>query len=203
MKTKTFFGNLVNTLLWFLLMALLGSLGAGIVHGQKLSIGASLSEMASGSGLGSSVSPQLTINTERQIFSAGINIQSQHGNFTGLRGRYAFICNPQEAMEIFFFYDIASHNRAFLGKQTAAQESFLNPELAGYFDNARIKTIEQHIGFGMNVFVWNSLKMFGAVGVGHYNTMNCKEQNLFLYREKNNCSLMLMAGVKIDIKRIR
>jgi len=203
MKTKTLFGDLINILLWFLLMALLGTFSATIAHGQKLSIGASLSGMVSGSGLGSSVSPQLTLNTERQSLSAGINVQSRHGNFTGLRGRYEFICNPQEAMELFFFYDIASHNRAFLGKQTAAQESFLNPESAGYFDRARIKTIEQHIGFGMNVLVWNSLKVFGAIGAGYYNTMNCEQQNLFQYREATNYSLMLMAGVKIDIKRIK
>lgn len=204
MKTKTLFGNLINILLWFVLMALLGAfMGSSIARAQKLSVGASLSGMVSGSGIGSSLSPQLTLNTERQIFSAGINVQSRHGNFTGLRGRYAFICNPEDVMEIFLFHDVAYHNSACLGNFTVRQEEFLNPESAGYFNTARIKTLEQHLGFGMNVYVTGSLKLFAAIGAGYYDTINCEEQNLFQYREKNNCSLMLMAGVKMDIKRIR
>lgn len=201
MKTKTFFGELVKTLLWFLLMAVLGSLGAGIAHGQKLSVGASLHGIVSGSGLGSSLSPQLAIHTESQLFSAGINFQNRHGNLTGVRGRYEFTFNPEDAQEIFLFYDAAWHNNALLGNFTVRQERFLNPESTGYFTNVRIKTIEQHIGFGMNVYVIGSFKVFGAIGAGYYNTVNCERQNLFQYREKSNFSLMLMAGIKMDIKK--
>jgi hypothetical protein len=158
--------------------------------------------MVSGSGIGLSMSPQLTLNSERHTFSAGINIQNRNNNISGLRGRYLFIMNPEEKIELFLFYDIASHNRAFLGKLTSTVESGLNPEFAGYFNNVRIKTIEQHIGFGMNIYVVGTIKIFGAVGVGYYTTLDCKQQNLFQYRLKDDFSLMLMTGIKIDLKRI-
>lgn len=201
MKTKTLFNELVKTSIWFLLMALLGSFGASIAHGQKLSIGASLNGIVSGSGLGSSLSPQLAIHTESQLFSAGINFQNRHGNLTGVRGRYEFTFNPKDAQEIFLFYDAAWHSNALLGNFTARQESFLNPEFAEYFTNVRVKTLEQHIGFGMNAYVVGSFKVFGAIGAGYYYTMNCERQNVFQYREKGNFSLMLMAGIKMDIKK--
>ncbi len=206
MKTKNLLSSLRKTFsipkIGFLLMVLLFSFGAGIAHGQKLSMGASLSGIVSGSGLGSHLSPQITLSTERNLFSAGINVQTLYGNYSGLRGGYAFTFNPEEASEIFLFYDLAWHNQARLGAYTVKTESFLAPESAGYFDYATIKTLEQHIGFGMNVYVVGSLKMFAAIGAGYYNTISCKEQNVFQYREKNNFSLLLMAGVKINIKRV-
>lgn len=201
MKTKTILCDLVKTATWFFLMALLGTFGASLAYGQQLSIGASLNGFVSGSGLGSSLSPQLTAGTERHLFLAGINFQNRHGNFTGVRSRYEFIFNPSDAQEIFLFYDAAWHHNALLGNFTARQESFLNPEFAGYFTNVRIKTLEQHIGFGMNAYVIGSFKVFGAIGAGYYYTMNCERQNVFQYREKSNFSLMLMTGIKIDIKK--
>lgn len=65
----------------------------------------------------------------------------------------------------------------------------------------RIKTLEQHIGFGMNAYVIGSFKDFGAIGAGYYYTMNCEQQNLFQYRQKGNFSLMLTAGIKMNIKK--
>ena len=207
MKTKTLITNFVKTFTsqntFCLLLAILFAFAAGIAHGQKLSIGASLSGMVSGSGLGSSLSPQLSVNTERQNFSAGINIQDRHSNLSGVRGRYSFILNPDEATEIFLFYDMAYHTDALLGNYTARKESFINPEFSGYYTNARMKTIEQHVGLGLNVLVFGSFKVFGAAGVGFYNTRGIENKFFFQYRELNNCSVMLMAGIKMDLKRIR
>ncbi|MBI4931012.1 MAG: hypothetical protein HY841_09640 [Bacteroidetes bacterium] len=207
MKTKNSLSSLRKTFsipeTGFLLMALLFSFGTGIVHGQKLSIGASLSGIVSGSGLGSSVSPQFTLSAKKHTLSAGINIQSRYGNFSGLRGRYAYTFNLYEPAEVFFFYDVAWHNQARLGTYTVKAESALNPESSLYFNYAEIKTLEQHIGFGMNVRVSGSFKIFGAWGAGYYNTLGFKEQSLFQYREKANFSLLLMAGMKVDIVRVK
>ncbi|MBI3500766.1 MAG: hypothetical protein HY063_03140 [Bacteroidetes bacterium] len=164
-------------------------------------ISASLREMVSGSGIGASVSPQLALNTERQSFSAGINIQNRSNNISGLRGNYSFTINPGDAAEIFLFYDIGWHYNALLGNYVVHQESSLNPEFSDYYAGARIKTLEQHIGFGMNKYITGPLQLFFSAGAGYYTTLNCPQQNLFWFREKNNFSLLLSAGIKINIKR--
>src|ERR1044071_7570578 len=92
-----------NPEFWFLLMAMLCAFGAGIAHGQTTRIGTSLNGMVSGSGLGASLSPQISFNTERNLFGFGINIQNRNNNISGLRGRYEFIFNPDESMEVFLF----------------------------------------------------------------------------------------------------
>ena len=106
-------------------------------------------------------------------------------------------------MEVFLFYDVAYHANAYLGKGVIAWESYLNPEFTGYYKKTMIKTIEQHAGFGVNIFIIGSLKAYGGIGVGYYNTVGNINKTLFRYREPNNCSLMLMAGIKVNIARIK
>lgn len=207
MKTTSFLSNLKKTFkhrtIFFPALTLLFSLGAGSVHGQKVSIGASLSNIISGNGLGASISPQLSLNTTRHNLSLGVNIQDHHGNFTGFRGNYQLILNPSERFDIFLFYDIASHHSAFLGRYAAYMEGQMSPESAGYFDNVKINTIEQHAGFGISVPLFGPLNLFWAAGIGHYTTQSYDPNHAFKYRDNSNCSVILMAGLKMDLVKIR
>ncbi len=168
---------------------------------NKLLIGVSMSGMVSGSGLGHCLSPQLILHNERHSLAVGMNMENPRYNFSGFRGRYEFSFNPGETIEPFLFYDFAWRNKVFLNKQTDAIEDFNTPKSEVYFNTVRLNVIEEHIGLGLNVHVYRSLKIFGAIGAGFYNTLDCDQQNLFKCRENNGFSLLLMIGLKVDLKK--
>jgi hypothetical protein len=196
MKTKNLFSSL----------ALLFSLGSGSMQAQdKIVLGSSVTTSLSGSGVGLCLSPALVLGLGRSSITAGINFQNRNKAFTGIRGKYEFIVNPEDNCELFLLYDAAYHFSAYLDNQTVSFETFINPENANYYNTVKLKTIEQHMGFGVNVRVCNGIKFFGATGIGFYNTLGASKyaMNLFQYRELKSCSFMIMAGIRIDIKKIK
>lgn len=183
--------------------AVLSCFLTGTARGQNLTLGASINSIASGSSFGSSFSPQLSLHNHRHTISAGINVQSRQGNYTGVRGRYEIILNPLERFDIFLFYDVAFHRGALLSKYAASMEGQITPEFAEYYNTVRLNTTEHHGGFGLSIPLMGSLKVYGAAGIGHYTTSRCPSGPVFQYREGSNCSVILMMGLKMDIKTLK
>lgn len=172
-----------------------------IMQAQNFKIGATLNQINTGSGLGLSFSPQITLAKNNNLIYAGINIQKRNCNFSGFRMGYQYVIELENQNELFFFFDAACHHQALLGKNTLKMESRVNPENAGFYTTVKMKAIAQHVGFGMNLSLNESVKLFGAIGAGMYNTLEVSRKEAFRYRDCSAASIMLSAGLKFNITK--
>jgi len=204
MKTKNYIKNFKRIVKMPAVVFFLFAVNTAFAQ-DKIALGGSVTSQTTGSGFGSSVSPSLVLSLGRNSVTAGMNFQNLHHNLSGIRGKYEFILNPEENSELFLFYDVAYHYGAYFAKNTVAWETFISPENKNYFNGVKLRAVEQHIGFGINIRIWNKLKIFGAAGAGFYNTLDKEKyaSNIFQYRELNGCTIMLMAGIKFNLKRIK
>ncbi|TND08357.1 MAG: hypothetical protein FD123_2388 [Bacteroidetes bacterium] len=183
-----------------LLMVIIGLLIGYTVSAQGR-FGLSVHSTISGNGFGSAYTPSVYGGFGKFTLACGPMIQKRGGNLAGMHlSAEALLCTSISGrLRLSAYYDAAAYNQAVLGRNMLAIEQQISPEYAENLSTLSFHGGEQHGGFLLDIKMFGPLGMQFAAGFGHYFTEGNNTSVRMEYREANDISLQLKAGLQVRL----
>lgn len=175
---------------------------------HKRAIGISMGFVASANGYGMRYSPMLFFKNKRTIVFAGLLVQKEQGNLSGVEVKmdYAltgcstpmstkdqkeYACNRK--LELITFITAVYNKDAYLCQNVLREEPRAKAtELGQPAKNYRFESVEAYGGFGLKWRFCRGFKWTNSVGLGGYYTLNYPGE---MYYNKMNFGLLCKTEV--------